>query len=273
MVGIFNDAFRNELWISYLMSVRMGAARTINVLHGFVDWANPLYAGMMPLARRMVFGSLNVSMFEWMRRLGLKVFYTPNGTYFPKEGLINASPSRCLIFVGRIDSVKSPHVAIELAKQTGIPLKIVGPASDLEYFRLRVKPELGEAIQYLGEVGDSELQALLLSSLALVYIGTYNDPQPGVVLEAIAHGVPVVGLLPGPYSGFHDAIQDGKNGLAAKSVLELSRRIDLVEHMDRLTIYKDARELWSWDSVARRFYVPTLAQIASGSNLRAPAIG
>jgi glycosyltransferase involved in cell wall biosynthesis len=196
-----------------------------------------------------------------MKDRGFRVFYTPNGvrihSNFPAERLVRES----LLFVGRIDRMKSPHLAIKLAKMCKRPLRIVGPITDLGYYRSRVQPELGGQIAYVGEVSDQRLEEIFHDSSGLVYIGTYNDPLPDVLLRSITHGVPVIGIRPGPFSGFHDVVVDGRNGVVSDSIEGLAARIDDLDHFDSARITAEALEKWSWDSVIRRFYEPTFKQL------------
>ena len=46
-----------------------------------------------------------------------------------------------LIFLGRIHPDKGVHLAIEVARRTGLPLLIAGIIQDQEYFREQVEPQ------------------------------------------------------------------------------------------------------------------------------------
>src|SRR5437667_2113796 len=58
-----------------------------------------------------------------------------------------------LSFIGRIAPIKGTHLAIDVAKRTGIPLKIAGDIQPInrEYFEAKIKPEIdGKFIEYIG---------------------------------------------------------------------------------------------------------------------------
>ena len=58
-----------------------------------------------------------------------------------------------LSFIGRIAPLKGTHLAIEVAKRSGIPLKIAGDIQPMyrEYFEAKIKPHLdGNFIEYIG---------------------------------------------------------------------------------------------------------------------------
>ena len=67
-----------------------------------------------------------------------------------------------LIFLGRIHPDKGVHLAIEVARLSGLPLLIAGIIQDRTYFREQVEPHLNQTIRYIGPVdvaGKNELFA------------------------------------------------------------------------------------------------------------------
>src|ERR1700726_1655505 len=73
------------------------------------------------------------------------------------------SPGDHLIFLGRIHQEKGVHLAIEVARLSGLRLIIAGIVQDEVYFREQIEPHLnGEQIRYIGPVdaqGKNELFA------------------------------------------------------------------------------------------------------------------
>ncbi len=58
-----------------------------------------------------------------------------------------------LSFIGRIAPIKGTHLAIDVAKRTGIPLKIAGEVQPMyrEYFENKIKPQIdGKLVEYIG---------------------------------------------------------------------------------------------------------------------------
>ena len=63
-----------------------------------------------------------------------------------------------LMFLGRIEEIKGTHVAIEVARRSGLQLCIAGnvPAGEERYFESRIRPFIdGEAVVYVGPVDDA----------------------------------------------------------------------------------------------------------------------
>jgi len=76
----------------------------------------------------------------------------------------NPGPGTYLAFLGRISPEKRPDLAIEIARRTGIPLKIAAKVDrvDRDYFDAVVKPLLSTpGVEFLGEINDSEKQDFL----------------------------------------------------------------------------------------------------------------
>ena len=58
-----------------------------------------------------------------------------------------------LSFIGRIAPVKGTHLAIDVAKRTGIPLKIAGEVqpANKDYFETKIRPQIdGTLVEYVG---------------------------------------------------------------------------------------------------------------------------
>ena len=72
-----------------------------------------------------------------------------------------------LSFLGRIAPIKGTHLAIEVAKKSGIPLKIAGEVQPIfqSYFDSRIKPHIdGKFIEYVGEADLATKNELLGNS-------------------------------------------------------------------------------------------------------------
>lgn len=100
-----------------------------------------------------------------------------------------------LSFLGRIAPQKGTHIAIEVAKKTGIPLKIAGEIQPLfaDYYETMVKPHIdGKFIEYVGEADLLVKNELLGNSLATLFPIQWDEPFGLVMIEAMATGTPVL---------------------------------------------------------------------------------
>lgn len=135
-----------------------------------------------------------------------------------------------LSFLGRIAPPKGTHLAIEVAKKSGIPLKIAGEVQPAykNYWETMVKPQVdGKFIEYVGEVGLAEKIELLQSSVAMLFPIQWDEPFGLVMIEAMACGTPVLATPGGSVS---EVIQEGLSGCVRAAVDDLAqcaRSLDL----------------------------------------------
>lgn len=129
-----------------------------------------------------------------------------------------------LCFLGRIAPIKGTHLAIEVAKKTGIPLKIAGEVQPLfqDYFDTQVKPHIdGKFIELVGEVDLKAKNELLGNSLAMLFPIQWNEPFGLVMIEAMACGTPVLAL---PGGSVEEVVRDGISGFVCNSLDDMASR-------------------------------------------------
>ena len=122
-----------------------------------------------------------------------------------------------LSFLGRIAPMKGTHIAIEVAKKAGIPLKIAGEIQPVfqDYYDSQVKPHVdGKFIEYVGEANLEEKNELLGNSMAMLFPIQWNEPFGLVMIEAMACGTPVLAL---PGGAVEEVVQDGMSGFICDS--------------------------------------------------------
>jgi glycosyltransferase involved in cell wall biosynthesis len=129
-----------------------------------------------------------------------------------------------LCFLGRLAPIKGTHIAIEVAKKTGIPLKIAGEIQPIyqDYFDQQVKPHLdGKFIEYVGEVDLAAKNELLGNSFAMLFPIQWDEPFGLVMIEAMACGTPVLAL---PGGSVPEVIRDGISGYLCGTPQEMAQR-------------------------------------------------
>jgi glycosyltransferase involved in cell wall biosynthesis len=97
-----------------------------------------------------------------------------------------------LAWAGRLVPEKAPHLAIDIARSTGRPLRLSGPISDRAYFEAEVAPRLGDGVEYVGHLGVSGLAELFGSSAVTLVTPDWDEPYGLVAAESLACGTPVV---------------------------------------------------------------------------------
>ncbi len=138
-----------------------------------------------------------------------------------------------LTFLGRIAPIKGTHIAIDVAKKAGMPLKIAGEVQPIfqDYFDTMIKPHIdGKSIEYVGEADLAAKNELLGNSAGMLFPIQWNEPFGLVMIEAMACGTPVLALPGGAVeeviraglSGFvcADAGRDGRSSLQSRDGLQ-----------------------------------------------------
>jgi glycosyltransferase involved in cell wall biosynthesis len=130
-----------------------------------------------------------------------------------------------LSFIGRIAPIKGTHLAIDVARRSGIPLKIAGEVQPAhrEYFEKKIKPELdGNLVEYIGRADLEAKNELLGNSMAMLFPIQWNEPFGLVMVEAMACGTPVLAM---PGGSVQEVVRDGISGYACRSVREMAKRV------------------------------------------------
>ena len=129
-----------------------------------------------------------------------------------------------LSFIGRIAPVKGTHLAIEVAKKSGIPLKIAGEVQPRfrDYYESKIKPHIdGRFIEYIGEADLERKNELLGGSRAMLFPIEWDEPFGLVMIEAMACGTPVLAFGRGSVP---EVVKDGVSGWICRSADELAER-------------------------------------------------
>jgi glycosyltransferase involved in cell wall biosynthesis len=149
-----------------------------------------------------------------------------NFTYYPKRGTY-------LCFVGRMSQEKRPDRAIEVAKRTGIPLKIAAKvdAKESDYFHTVIEPLIEPPlIEFLGELDEMDKRELMGKALALLMPIDWPEPFGMVFIESLACGTPVITC---PMGSVPELLLDGVTGAVRCTVDDLVAAVEQVHTISR----------------------------------------
>ena len=158
-----------------------------------------------------------------------------------------------LSFIGRIAPIKGTHLAIEIAKRAGIPLKIAGEIQPIfrDYFEEKVRPHIdGKCVEYIGRADLATKNELLGNSMAMLFPIQWNEPFGLVMVEAMACGTPVLALRAGSVP---EIVKDGVSGYVSRRIDDLVRHArDL--HISPIEIRRYVEEHFSKERMAREYH-------------------
>ncbi|HEY6804118.1 MAG TPA: glycosyltransferase family 4 protein [Pyrinomonadaceae bacterium] len=155
------------------------------------------------------------------------------------------SSDSALVFLGRVEEIKGPHLAIEVARKAGRKLKIAGniPPEHQDFFARHVAPHLrpGE-IDYVGPVDDAQKNELLGNAAALLMPILWDEPFGIVMAEAMACGTPVIGLRRGSVP---EVVEHGVDGFVCNSVDEMVACVAQLSSLNREDCRRAMEEKYS----------------------------
>lgn len=263
-------------WAAYT-AARFSATPTVTTIHSRTDTPEMAIAHDEFQDMRLVSVSLGqrrtLPRATWIANVphGL-----PNDLYRPR-----LERGTYLAFVGRISPEKGVHVAIEVAKRSGLRLVIGGrkpldiwqyPEAriDHEYYEQLVAPHLGhDGIEFVGELDDRGKQDVLGGALALLFPIEWPEPFGLVLLEAMACGTPI---LARPRGSVPEIVTDGLNGYHCDGVEEMVNAVGRVNAVDRAACRAVFEERFTSRRMAED-YVRVYSELLSRSTAEDTSVG
>ena len=195
-----------------------------------------------------------VSISDFQRKLeNLPKLRTIHHGIDPKQYRFGSGERTHFTFLGRIAPIKGAHTAIEVAKRTGIPLKIAGEVQPMfrDYFDSRIKPHLdGKFIEYVGEADLAMKNDLLGSSLGLLFPIEWDEPFGLVMVEAMACGAPVYAF---PGGSVAEVVKDGVSGFICESLDQMVQRADGAKDFDFKAVHDYVVANFSLDRMVQSY--------------------
>jgi glycosyltransferase involved in cell wall biosynthesis len=253
------DLIHNHLdWKPLTYALSSKAPPLLTTIHGF---SSPqILAAYYAGAERSFYCSIS----DADRDPGLEYLATTYNGIDPSEFTFNDRPGEYLIFLGRFHPEKGTHLAIEIAKRSGLRLKIAAIPQDEAYFREQVAPHIdGDRVQFLGPVEREGRNELLGNALALVHMTTRPERFGLTTIEAMACGTPVLAAAMG---SMPEIVIDGVTGFLCGSVEDAVARVPLLPGLDRRACRDHVERTFSIERMVERY----LGAYAKALELRVP---
>ncbi|WP_121191577.1 glycosyltransferase family 4 protein [Motilibacter peucedani] len=254
------DVISNQFDFLPLTYSRLVDIPLVTTVHGFSS------ERILPVYRRYDATSHYVAISGSDRHPDLGYAATIHHGIDPAQFTFRPDSQGYLLFLGRIHPDKGTHLAVEVARRAGLPLRIAGIVQDDAYFTERVLPHVGhDGVTYEGPVGPAERDALLGGALALLHLIGFAEPFGLSVVESLATGTPVVAFALG---SMPELVRHGTTGFLVDDVEEAVAAVAQVPHLSRAACRADVEERFT----ARRMvaeYAALFADVAAGRSVAA----
>ncbi len=158
-----------------------------------------------------------------------------------------------LLYLGRFNPEKAPHLACEAAKKLGKRLILAGKVrepAEQKYFEEFVRPRLGPEMVFEGEVSDGRKKELLSRASALLVPIQWDEPFGIVMIEAMACGTPVVAFARGAAP---ELVREGETGYLAKDFKEFVEKIGKVDQIEPKSCRKWVERQFNEDVMVAKY--------------------
>lgn len=183
-----------------------------------------------------------------------------HGLPLAQLGPFHPEPGEYLAFLGRISPEKRPEIAILIAKETGIPLKIAAKVDHVDemFYEHAVKPLIEPPlIEYVGELSEEEKKPFLGEALATLFPIEWPEPFGLIMIESLASGTPVIARRSGSVA---EVMAHGVTGFVCDSVREMIDAVGRIAEIDRRICRRHAEERFA-DSVMAQNYETVYRQL------------
>jgi glycosyltransferase involved in cell wall biosynthesis len=134
-----------------------------------------------------------------------------------------------------------------------VPLRIAGKCREpfeREYFDTYVRPELGNGIEYLGEVGHADKVHLLQRARATIFPIDWEEPFGLVMIESLACGTPVVATRRGSVP---EVLDDGVTGVVVDDYRTMAEALPRVDELDPHVLRRTVGERFAPERMVRDY--------------------
>lgn len=174
----------------------------------------------------------------------------------PKDTVLyTEKPQGYLAFLGRISPEKGIEDAIEIAKKTGLKLKVAAKIdeADREYAH-SLQPLLRSPwVEYIGEIGDREKPEFLGGAHALLFPVQWPEPFGLVMIESLAAGTPVVAYRAGSVP---EVIRNESTGFIVDTIEGACEAVDKIVYrraISRRACRRDFEARFTVERMAREY--------------------
>ncbi len=146
---------------------------------------------------------------------------------------VRSRPGEYLAFLGRISPEKRVDRAIEIARRTGMRLRVAAKVdrADRDYFRAEIEPLFKDPlVEFLGEIDETAKADFLGNAHALLFPIDWPEPFGLVMIEAMRCGTPIIAWDCGSVP---EVIDEGISGFVVDNMDDAVRAVRWAGELDR----------------------------------------
>lgn len=171
------------------------------------------------------------------------------------DGYPEKTGGRYALSMGRICPEKGFHLAIDAAREAGVPFILAGAVfrykAHENYFSQMIAPRLGAGCRFVGAAGLDKKKRLLAGALCLVAPSLAPETSSLVAMEALASGTPVVAI---PNGALADIVEHGRTGFLVNDQREMSLAIRACADIPSEACRRAAWERFSSKAMVERYF-------------------
>ncbi len=160
------------------------------------------------------------------------------------------------LWLGRFVPEKGTHLAIQAAKEAGVPIVLAGTIdrhmqASVSYFQDVIKPQIdNEQVKYVGPVNMKEKFGLMSRARGFLNPIEWEEPFGMVMIEAMALGCPVISFARGAAP---EIVIHRKTGFLVHDVAEMVRFIPRIDEISRETTRMHIEQHFSARVMAEKY--------------------
>lgn len=220
----------------------------LSTLHGAFSCNDKKYEkwkGLKKEKRKVFFNAISNSQKREFEKIGVGIEDVVYHGLPIENFALETNKSDYLFLLGRISPEKGQHIAIEIAKKTGMPLVIAGEvhSSDEDYWKEMIEPYIdGDQIKFVGSKTDAEKIPLYQKAAAFIFPLQWSEPFGLIMIEAMSCGTPVIAYSRGSVP---EVVEHGKTGFVIQETgnreKDLEAMVRAVDSLDSINP-KDCRK-------------------------------
>jgi len=251
------DIFHSHDPLRTLPFVNLASIPTVMTMHTPVRKTYQI-AYEMAISLGSRFYPISISKAQQKNSLRINWFGTVHNGINLLKFLFSKIRGEDLLWVGRIHPDKGTDIAIEVARRSGLSLKLAGavvPEDEISnlYWEEKIKKMIsGKQFQYLGLVPHSKISSLYQNAKALLFPIQWEEPFGLVMIEAMACGTPVIAFGRGSVP---EIVKDGRTGFIIEpgDIDGMVKAVKKIDQIDRMACRRHVEENFTIERMVEKY--------------------